>query len=58
MVMVNLTNGITLLLLTFGCGKFHEGGPRVCRPPMKWSVIVGSLRDTGLKVVNCAQSRD
>jgi hypothetical protein len=58
MVMVNLTTGITLLLLTFGCGKFYEAGPRVRRPPMKWSVIVERLRNTGLKVVNCAQSRN
>jgi hypothetical protein len=27
----------------FGGGEFYEGGPRVCRPPMKWSAIAESL---------------
>jgi hypothetical protein len=41
-VVVTLTTGIMFLLLlacTFGCGEFYEGGPRVSRPPMKWSAI-------------------
>jgi hypothetical protein len=34
---------------TFGCREFYEGGPRVRRPPVKWSAIAKSLKSTGLK---------
>jgi hypothetical protein len=37
--MVTMTTGIMFLLYAFGCGEFYEGGPRVCRPRMKWAAI-------------------
>jgi hypothetical protein len=50
-VMVTLNTGIIFFYsraCTFECGTFYEGGPRVRRPPMKWSTIVESLRNTAL----------
>jgi hypothetical protein len=47
-VMVTLTTGIMCLLFTFGRAEFHEGGPRVSRPPMRWSAIAVSLRNNGI----------
>jgi hypothetical protein len=46
--MVTLTTGMTFLLFTFGCGEFYEGGQTVRRPPMRWSAIVESLRNTAV----------
>jgi hypothetical protein len=48
-VMVTLTTSINLscsLSCAFWCGKIYEGGPRVCRPPIKWSAITEILRNT------------
>jgi hypothetical protein len=36
------------LLFTFGREKFYEGGPRVRRSPIRWSVFAPTAR----KVVN------
>jgi hypothetical protein len=38
-----------------GCGEFYEGGPRVGRPPVKWSTIAESLRNTVLLLNAVAQ---
>jgi hypothetical protein len=43
--MVTLTTGIVFLLFTFGSGEFYERGPRVRRPPMRWSAIAESLKN-------------
>jgi hypothetical protein len=32
----------------FGCGECYDGGPRVRRPPMKWSAITERMRNTVL----------
>jgi hypothetical protein len=51
-VKVTLATGIMFLLFfacTFGCGEFYEGGPRMRPPPMKWSSISESLRNTALE---------
>jgi hypothetical protein len=31
------------------CGEFYEGGPRVRRPPVKWSAVAETSRNTGLE---------
>jgi hypothetical protein len=36
------------LACTFWCGKFYVSGPRVHRPPMKWSAIADILRNTSV----------
>jgi hypothetical protein len=50
--MINLTSGVMFLLFTCihfcVCGEFDEGGPRVRWPPVNWSTIAESLRNTGI----------
>jgi hypothetical protein len=42
---------LTHLHALLGVGEIHEGGLRVCRPPVKWSVVAESVRNTGLYAV-------
>jgi hypothetical protein len=49
--MVHLTTGIMFLLFTcmhFWVGNFKKDGQRVHRPPVKWSAIAESLRNTAV----------
>jgi hypothetical protein len=52
-VFVTLSTGVVFLLFTYMhfrwvCVEFYEGGPGERRPPVKWSAIAESFRNTGL----------
>jgi hypothetical protein len=42
----NFNRRIMFLPFTPECVEFYEGSPSVCRPPVKWSVIDVTLRNT------------